>query len=152
MSNGPSPHPLEPLDPNALKHLDMIERVIERMARNSFSLKAWTVVLVSALFALAADRVDGRLFLVGLLPVFVFWALDGYFLWQERLFRALYDAVRNRIHDASVHGPFSMNTRPYLNAVAPWHIVCVSLTLRLFYGCLLVAVVAVASVVITVDA
>ncbi len=26
--------------------------------------------------------------------MFVFWGLDGYFLWQERLFRALYDHVR----------------------------------------------------------
>ena len=31
---------------------------------------------------------------MGLVPVLIFWGLDGYFLWQERLFRALYDHIR----------------------------------------------------------
>ncbi len=37
-----------------LKHLEMIQGVVNRMASNSFQLKGWSVVLVSALFALAA--------------------------------------------------------------------------------------------------
>ena len=42
-----------------IKHLEMIQGVINRMASNSFLLKGWTVVLVSALFALAAnDKID----------------------------------------------------------------------------------------------
>ena len=34
------------------KHLELIQGVINRMASNSFQLKGWSVVLVSALFAL----------------------------------------------------------------------------------------------------
>jgi len=33
-----------------LKHLEMLQGVINRMANNSFLLKGWSVVLISALF------------------------------------------------------------------------------------------------------
>ena len=42
---------------NKVAHLEMIQRVIARMASNSFLIKRWSVTLVVALFALAAaDR------------------------------------------------------------------------------------------------
>ena len=43
-----------------IKHLEMIERVIERMARNSFQLKAWAMALVALVGALAAKDADKR--------------------------------------------------------------------------------------------
>ena len=39
-----------------LKHLDFIQGVINRLSTNSFLLKGWSVVLVSALFALTASN------------------------------------------------------------------------------------------------
>lgn len=39
-----------------LKHLDFIQGVINRLSTNSFLLKGWSVVLVSALFALSANN------------------------------------------------------------------------------------------------
>jgi hypothetical protein len=60
-----------------------------------------------------------------------FWGLDAYFLRQERLFRKLYDAVR--VPESPVE-PFSMNTRPYLDAVESWIDTALSLTLLPFYG------------------
>ena len=77
-----------------LKHLELIQGVINRLAGNSFYMKGWTVVLLSALLVLVVREDQGDLSLLGLLPVLVFWGLDAYFLWQERLFRALYDRVR----------------------------------------------------------
>ncbi|MXZ98836.1 MAG: hypothetical protein F4076_00500 [Acidimicrobiaceae bacterium] len=77
-----------------LKHLELIQGVINRMAANSFRLKEWSVVLVSAILFLAAREDSGEVALIGLLPVLVFWGLDAYFLRQERLYRALYDHVR----------------------------------------------------------
>ena len=38
-----------------LKHLEFIQGVINRLSTNSFLLKGWSVVLVSALFALSAN-------------------------------------------------------------------------------------------------
>lgn len=77
-----------------LKHLEMIQGVIARMAGNSFALKGWGVTLVAGIFALAAKDSDKRYFLVAYIPIIVFWGLDSYYLLQERLFRSLYEKIR----------------------------------------------------------
>ena len=74
-----------------LKHLEFIQGAVDRFASNSFRLKAWSVGLVAALFVLLAGQDRIELAAVGIVPVLLFWGLDGYFLWQERLFRTLYD-------------------------------------------------------------
>jgi len=79
---------------NKQAHLEMIQGVINRLSNNSFLLKGWTVVLVSAMFALAAKDTKPLFIYLAYFPVFIFWLLDGYFLWQERIFRVLYDDVR----------------------------------------------------------
>src|SRR5436190_19270494 len=83
------------MDDNDAKHthLEMIQGVINRLSNNSFLLKGWSVVLVSGLFALAAKDSKVLFVCIAYFPCFVFWGLDGYFLWQERLFRELYDKV-----------------------------------------------------------
>ena len=91
-----------------LKHLEMIQAVINRLASNSFRVKGWSVVLVTALLALGAQNGSARMALVSLIPVLVFWGLDGYFLSQESLFRKLYDAVRKR-KEGNIN--FSMNVQ-----------------------------------------
>ena len=80
---------------NKIKHLEMIQGVINRMAGNSFALKGWTVTLVSGIFVLAGKDTDKLYFLVAYIPVIVFWLLDAYYLLQERLYRSLYEKVRN---------------------------------------------------------
>ena len=68
-----------------LKHLDLIQGVINRMANNSFLLKGWSVTLISALFALAAKDSNSLFIYLAYFPCVAFWSLDGYFLWQERM-------------------------------------------------------------------
>lgn len=75
-------------------HLEIINGVVNRLSNNSFLLKGWSVVLVSGLFALAAKEAKHLYTYIAYFPCIVFWGLDGYFLWQERLFRRLYDKVR----------------------------------------------------------
>ena len=112
-----------------IAHLQMIQAVVTRMAGNSFLVKGWTVTLVAALFALAAAD-DNRFFVyVAYLPAVMFWALDAYFLRQERLFRQLYDQVREA-GDGKVD--FSMNTRPF-NVGTTWSVAW-SRTLCQFHG------------------
>lgn len=96
------------------EHLEMIQAVITRMGSNSFAVKTWSVGLVAALLTFAAEK-DGnpRRVLVALVPVVIFWYLDGFYLRQERLFRRLYDAVRLGEESARQGGPFTMNTKPY---------------------------------------
>ena len=121
-----------------LKHLEFIQGVVNRLASDSFRIKGWGVVLVAALFVLLAG--EGRIdFLyIGLVPVLFFWGLDGYFLWQERLFRALYDHVRGL--DASAVD-FSMDTSSLRKGWSrTWLGATLSITPVLFYGALIAAV------------
>ena len=117
-----------------LKHLEFIQGIVNRLATDSFRLKGWTVVLVSALVVLLAR--EGRIEIapVALVPVIVFWGLDGYFLWQERLFRALYDHVR-QLEESEID--FSMDVSPFrTNRARTWLSATFSRTLIGFYGAL----------------
>lgn len=119
------------------KHLEMIQGVINRMASNSFSLKGWNVVLVSALFALAAKDSNTDFILLAYFPALAFWILDGYFLQQERLFRKLYDRVRAMKEEEI---DFSMDTSPVTKEVKCWGCVCFSKTLFVFHGVIILAI------------
>ena len=119
-----------------LKHLEFIQGVINRLAADSFRMKGWTVVLVAALFVLLSrqDALDAGY--IALLPITAFWGLDGYFLWQERLFRAHYDNVRTLPAERI---DFSMDVRTYTGPLRlSWLGTTFSRTLTFFYGALLV--------------
>lgn len=121
-------------------HLQMIQGVINRMAGNSFLIKGWSVTLVAALFALAAAGSSPFFVYLAYFPTFSFWALDAYFLRQEKLFRKLYDHVRALPPEST---DFSMDTRPFVGAVDSQFSVGLSSTLRLFHGTVTGAVVVV---------
>jgi hypothetical protein len=87
-------------------HLEMIQGVINRMAGNSFMLKGWAVTLVAGIFALASEDSNKLYFFITYVPIFVFWGLDSYYLRQERLYRKLYNKVREQTEDEI---DFSMN-------------------------------------------
>ena len=84
---------------NKVKHLEMIESIIERMANNSFLLKGWAITLVVALFALADKQFEQRYILITFLPIIFFWFLDSYYLYLEKKYRALYNCVRQKEDD-----------------------------------------------------
>lgn len=92
------------------KHLEFLQTTINRMAGNLFLLKGWTVTLIAALFALAAKDANTIYVMLAYFPLLVFWTLAGYFLAQERCFRALYDHVRT-LDEAQID--FSMDTRQF---------------------------------------
>lgn len=90
-----------------LKHLEFIQTAVNRMARNSFMLKGWTLLIIAAFLAFIARIGDANLMLIAAVPVMLFWLLDGYYLHQERLFRALYNRVR-ALDESDID--FSMDT------------------------------------------
>ena len=79
-----------------VKHLEMTQAVINRLGRNSFLLKSWSMtILIAAMVLIGKENLQNQYFVLSLfLPVAGFWILDGYFLWQERLFRHVYDEIR----------------------------------------------------------
>jgi len=129
-------------------HLEMIQGVINRLSQNSFLLKGWCVVLVSALFALAAGNSKIYFIYLAYFPALAFWVLDAYFLWQERLFRALYDHVR-KMKDEEVD--FSMDRSIVKNHVSPWVDVIFSKTLMIFHGTVLGSIIVVMLIVILIS-
>ena len=91
---------------NKRKHLEFIQGVINRMASNQFYLRGWAITLIAALFTLSAKDTNHNYIFVVYFPVIIFWILDGYFLSQERLFRALYNDVR-KLNEKKIN--FSMD-------------------------------------------
>jgi hypothetical protein len=69
----------------------MIQTVIERMGRNSFLLKSWTVGLVAALIGLSAEKSNADFAIIAAGVSLVFGLLDAYYLAVERRYRALYE-------------------------------------------------------------
>ncbi len=118
-------------------HLEMIQGVVNRLSNNSFLLKGWTVILVSAFFALAAGGTQIYFVYLAYFPAVAFWVLDGYFLHQERLFRALYDHVRGLDEEAI---DFSMDTSTMRKRMDSWFKVTFSLTLMIFHGTVIGAI------------
>ena len=113
-----------------IAYLQMIQSVIARMARNSFLIKGWSITVVAALGALAAAGKSELFVYLACFPAAMFWALDAYFLRQECLFRKLWDRARKP--DAEID--FSMDTRPFNDAVDSIGQVAWSPTLKLFHG------------------
>jgi len=111
------------------KHLEIIQGVINRMGQNSFLIKGWTVTLVAALFALAAKDTDQRFVIIACFPTAIFWFLDGYYLYQERLFRKVYDHARQK-----TTVDYSLSTKNFDNGFADWVKAVFSKTIILFYG------------------
>jgi hypothetical protein len=121
---------------NKRKHLEFINNTITRMAHSSFLLKGWSVTIVSALLVIAAVA-EPVIFIIGFLPVIVFWILDGFFLYQERLFRALYDDVRTKKEE---NIDFSMNPKSFRGERQSWWSSFWSRALWPFHGVLFLVV------------
>lgn len=132
-----SPNSVNSMDNETIRHLELIQGVINRMAQVSFILKGWTVTLVVALFAVVVNSTDWRYVLFGLVPICVFWGLDAYYLRQERLFRCLYDAVRLSETESTIPF-FSMDTSIVKSKVINWWKTLFSGTLVGLYATLLV--------------
>ena len=130
---------------NKHTHLNMIQGIINRLSHNSFLLKGWSVVLISAMFALATN--DSQILFVYLayFPAVTFWFLDAYFLKQERLYRQLYDHVR-MMKEESID--FSMNATIYENDIAAFSTILFSKTLFAFHGTVVLSIVLVTIIAI----
>jgi hypothetical protein len=129
---------------NRVKHMEIIQAVIARLAGNSFLIKGWALTLTGAFLGFAVNRNDSGLAATALLPIVVFWFLDMYYLRTERLFRALYDRVRT---DPAVE-PFFMAATDKTKfasdlprGTASWWRTFWRLTLSLYYGPLIAATV-----------
>ena len=121
-----------------IKHIEMIEAVIERMGQNSFALKGWTMTLIVAICALSATGSERRFAFIAVAPIIIFWFLDSYYLQRERKYRELYNRVIK--HEAPA---FSMDISTINDKKTRFLRCLFSVTEVLFYVVCIVAIVAV---------
>lgn len=117
------------------KNLELIQGIILRMANNSFTLKGWTVTLVSAMFALSGKDADKKFVILTYFPVIMFWILDSYFLSQEKYFIKVYEEVR--IKDEK-DIDFDLKSKSIKWDVDLWVKAAASLTIGIFYGTIII--------------
>jgi hypothetical protein len=139
-------------EPERIKHMEMIQAVVARLAGNSFLIKGWALTLTGAFLGFGVNKNSSGLAGAAFLPIVVFWLLDTYYLRTERLFRELFTCVRSLDEDIE---PFYMAatskkflTRVSMDAKSWWKTV-LRPTLAWFYVLLIVATVLVVVVICT---
>lgn len=120
-----------------LKEIDTIQGIINRMAHNSFMIKGWAITLVVVTLLLQGTKYQ---VLLAFIPLLVFWFLDAYFLWQERMYRKLYNwVISNRLKTDEYL--FDMNAYRFKEAVQSRFRIMFSITLGWFYGSIAILIV-----------
>ena len=88
--------------PAVQAHLSIMQSVIQRMASNSASSKAWCITLVSAILVIVADKGKPNYALIAIIPTSLFLVLDTYYLALERSFIQSYNAFIGKLHDGRI--------------------------------------------------
>lgn len=88
--------------PSVQTHLGILQSVIQRMATNSSSSKAWCITIVSAILVIVADKNKPEFAWIAILPTFLFMCLDAYYLALEKGFRTSYNDFVKKIHEGII--------------------------------------------------
>ena len=95
-----------------IKHLELIQKTVERLAGNAFTIKSMCVTFVTAVIGVGVAH-EPKLLWLGPFLIVACWGLDSYYLSLERQFRGLFEKVRGmpgetdfsmRVEGASIGG------------------------------------------------
>jgi len=93
---------LDETSPSIQTHLGIIQGVIQRMAGNSSSCKAWCITIVSAILVIVADKGKPHFACVAFIPTVLFAGLDIYYLALEKGFRNSYNTFIKKLHSGNL--------------------------------------------------
>jgi len=120
------------------QEINIVQNIIDRMARNSFMLKGWAVTLVVVSFLVEGQKIH---YAIAFIPSLGFWALDAYFLRLEGCYKELHKwliinrpSSRDKMFDMDARGRFQ-------NDVDGIPTTMLTPSLLLFYGTIVVMVV-----------
>jgi hypothetical protein len=120
-----------------LKEIEIIQEIIKRMGTNSFMIKGWAITLV--VITLLLKGIEYQVW-IAFIPLLVFWFLDAYFLWQERMYRKLYEwVISNRLKTDEYL--FDMNAYRFKDEVQSRLRIMFSITLSWFYGSIAILII-----------
>lgn len=103
---------LDETSPSVQTHLEFVQRVIDRMAANNNFSKAWCITVVSAMLVVVADKDKPKYALLALIPTFLFFMLDVYYLALEKGFRNAHDAFVRKLHSGTLTPEDLCSVRP----------------------------------------
>ncbi|MBO9197023.1 hypothetical protein J5277_23190 [Rhizobium sp. 16-449-1b] len=108
-----------------IKHLELIQSVINRLVDSNGSHKNYCITLVTAVCGLAASLHRPIVALLALVPVIIFAILDAQYLRLERRYRLLYEEVRCEPAEQQVDFRLSIagiGAVSFLDALCSWSI------------------------------
>ncbi|MGI5858749.1 MAG: hypothetical protein ACOX8P_05430 [Tepidanaerobacteraceae bacterium] len=85
-------------------HLGITQSIIQRMATNSASSKAWCITIVSAILVIIAEKGKPKYAYIAIIPTILFLILDAYYLALEKAFRHSYNDFIDKLHNGTVVG------------------------------------------------
>lgn len=115
-----------------LKHLEMVQSVVQRMSGYSASLKNFCMTITTAIVGFAFSKGASVFFWLAFLPIVVFALLDAQYLRLERRFRCLYDDLRLRDITRTPTFEINLSGAPkisYLKVIFSWSIATFYMTL-----------------------
>jgi hypothetical protein len=129
------------MEPQRIKYIEILQAAISRMNSNSFSIKGWSVTLLSAIIAVAVSLKSIQFVYVAMVPCLLFWILDSIYLQQERKFVVIY---REAIKPNTILSDFEINLESEMVKAdkKTWYLrVFFSRTMWPFYGMMLAIVI-----------
>lgn len=109
-----------------VKHLEMLQSLITRMAGYGASFKSYCITVTTAVAGFALTLHKPAVVLLALLPVIAFAIADANYLRVERRFRQVFDAVRAQGWDVMPTFEMNPNTvadQTFGSAITSWSIV-----------------------------
>lgn len=117
------------------KEIDLMQNCIDRMAKNSFMLKGWSISLIAVVLALTADKMNALFLLCSVfIPILCFWYLDAFFLRTEKMYRKMYEWVLEERKKDNFEFRYDLNPTRFEKEVESLFCVMFSTTLKVFYG------------------
>ncbi|HPQ97384.1 MAG: hypothetical protein KDI44_19510 [Thiothrix sp.] len=88
--------------PAVLRHIDLYQDLIRRMASNSAECKKWATGMVTAILILVAEKGIGQAAALVAVPVILFCFLDAYYLALEKQFIAASNCFLDQLHNGEL--------------------------------------------------
>jgi len=109
-----------------IKHLEMLQSLITRMAGYGASFKSYCITVTTAVIGFAFTLHRPAVAALALLPVIAFGVADAQYLRVERRFREVFNLVRKESWDTMPSFEINLQSAPalsFMSAATSWSIV-----------------------------
>lgn len=102
------------MEPEKIKHFELIQNIITRMNKNSFQIKGFSIAVITGLLAVYAKTLNFWMIPIAYPTIIIFWIVDSFYLQHERKFRGLYNELVEN-DTSSKRKVFDMNISKFKN-------------------------------------